>query len=185
MSKLNEIISKIAPVLGSIIPLPGASLIMNLIGAAFGGASSDDELADKIASDPNAAVKLREIEENTKVQLQQIAAQQAQAEIAANTALIQSDERDRASARQMATSNKSNVQTVIVAFLSVAISFLIAYLCFYGLPKDSESNSILYMLIGQLSAGFGMALNFFFGTSSSAAKKDDMIYNSTPIGKKQ
>lgn len=184
MSKLTEIISRIAPVLGAVIPLPGASLIMNLIGAAFGGASSDDELADKIAADPDAAVKLKEIEDNTKVQLQQIAATQAQAEMAAQTAIIQSDQADRASARLMATSTKSHVQTVMVTFLSIAIALLIGYLCKYGLPQDAQSNSILYMLIGQLSAGFGMALNFFFGTSASSAKKDDMIFNSTPLGKK-
>ena len=186
---LSEIISKIAPVLGAVIPLPGAAPIMNLVSAAFGGSSSDDDLASKISSDPDAVVKLKEIEENTKIQLQQIAAQQAQAQITAQTAAIESDERDRANARQMAVETKSSVQKVLVAFLSLFIGMLVAFLCKYGLPDDSASNSILFMLIGQLSAGFGMALNFFFGTSASSSKKDDVIsstiLNNKPIiGKK-
>lgn len=183
MSKLTEIISNSAKILANVLPLPGAAPILNLVSAAFGGSDNEDDLANKIASDPNAAVKLREIEENTKVQLQQIAAQQAQAQIAANTAMYESDQKDRENARSYAIQTKGYVQVVLAFLMFFGVFFTIAYIFLHGLPKESESSSILIMLISQLSNGLGMCLAFFLGTSDSSRKKDDMIFNSTPIKK--
>ena len=86
MSNLSDIVSKAAPLLGTVLNafLPGSGLIISGLASIFGGnASNPDDLAQRIASDANAAEKLREFEIEHQNDLAKIIAQ------------------DRASARQM------------------------------------------------------------------------------------
>ena len=90
-SDLGESIASMAPMLGSAFG-PGGTAIGGLISAAFGGngKESPDELAKLIAADPQAAMKLREIESNNKVELERLVIQGRSNELAHETSQIES-----------------------------------------------------------------------------------------------
>ena len=80
---LVNVVKKAAPLLGTALggPVGGAvgavsAHLLGAIASALGVDTTDpDELTSYIESNPDAVVKLRELEANTKVQLQQIIAQ--------------------------------------------------------------------------------------------------------------
>src|SRR5260221_9182842 len=77
MSTLGNIVGKAAPVVGGILNavLPGSALIISGLSALFGITSGNqDDLANAIASDPNASEKLREFEITHRYDLEQIQA---------------------------------------------------------------------------------------------------------------
>lgn len=93
LNKLAEIVSKFAPVLGSVIPLPGASIIGNAIGAAF-GATDENDLISKINLSEDAQVKLLQIERDHSEAISKIISDE-------HVARVQAEVQDRDSARKM------------------------------------------------------------------------------------
>lgn len=59
MSKLTEILGKFAPLLNLV--LPGSGLVLSGLLSLF-GAKDENDLADKIATDPDSAIKLKEFQ---------------------------------------------------------------------------------------------------------------------------
>ncbi len=64
-------LAKAAPLLGRLLPIPGAGIAGDLIAAAFGVENNADAIGRAIEADPNAALKLREIENNNRTLLEQ------------------------------------------------------------------------------------------------------------------
>lgn len=75
-----------APLLGGAIGGPGGAAIGGMVAEAF-GLSTDDptEIAQAIERDPQAAVKLQQIQSDERVRLREIASKQAIAQIDAET----------------------------------------------------------------------------------------------------
>lgn len=65
---------------------PGGSLLGGIVADALGVENEPDEISKAIDRDPQAAVKLKEIQSKERVRLQEIASKQAIAEIEAETA---------------------------------------------------------------------------------------------------
>lgn len=80
---LGKTVAKFAPLLGDLLPIPGAGIAGKLIASAFGVDNTPDAIAQAIAADPDAGIKLATIESNNRAALEgQL--------IAAETARIQS-----------------------------------------------------------------------------------------------
>jgi hypothetical protein len=89
-SDLGKSIADFAPMLGSALG-PGGTIIGSLISSAFGTDKNEpDELANIIAADPQAAIKLREIELNNKVQLEKLVIESESNRLANDTSRIES-----------------------------------------------------------------------------------------------
>ena len=172
---LVKAVSQFAPLLGSIIGGPAGGAIGGIIAHEFGGdINNPDDLASRIVSDPNAQVKIIEIQNNTKVQLQQIIAQQAQAELVAQTAQVESDRLDRADARKNNTENKS-IMPHLVSFMIIIGFFGAGYLLLAGGQTKSDAQ-VLFMMLGTLATAFGGVINYWLGSSSSSKSKDEAIH---------
>jgi len=87
--ELGRTIAKAAPLLGGLVGGPAGSAIGGLIAAAVG---ADDESPQAIAAaierDPEAALKLRELETRHREALEQMALERARAELTAETERI-------------------------------------------------------------------------------------------------
>jgi len=70
LSDLGELIADAAPLLGKLLPIPGAGIAGELIAAKFGTKNDPDAIAAAIKADPNAAMKLAEIESNNQVAIE-------------------------------------------------------------------------------------------------------------------
>ena len=88
-----SVVAKSAPMLGGILGgPPGAAVgaVASMIASAFGVGSTPEEISAVLTTNPDAAIKLKQIEKERQVELQALATQVAIAELAAETAAIQS-----------------------------------------------------------------------------------------------
>jgi hypothetical protein len=78
-----------APLLGTALLGPAGTAVGSIIASVLGVGASPDEVSAALATNPDAAVKLKQIEKERQVELQGLAVQHAQHAIAAETASIQ------------------------------------------------------------------------------------------------
>lgn len=156
-SKVGKSIASYAPLLGSVVGGPVGGALGGVIASAFGVENKPDMVLDAISNDPDAAIKLKTIELDNKVELQRLEIEKAKAEIA-----------DKQNAR------KENKHSIMPAVLSVALSFVIIciiYLLFYT-PVPPESKDVLLVILGVVVKEWGGAMQYWFGTTRSSANKD-------------
>lgn len=83
-------VGKAAPILGTLLGGPAGAVVGGLVASALGVGSTPDEVSQALATNPEAAVKLKQIEADRQVRLQELLVQAASAEITAASAAIQS-----------------------------------------------------------------------------------------------
>lgn len=86
-----SLVGRTAPILGTLLggPVSVAAGIGALISSALGTGASPDEVAQALQTNPDAAVKLKQIEKDRQVDLQGLLVQHAANQLAAETAQIQ------------------------------------------------------------------------------------------------
>jgi hypothetical protein len=84
------LVGKAAPILGTLLGGPAGAAVGGLVASALGTGNTPDEVSQALAINPDAAIKLKQIEADRQVHLQELLVQAAGAEIAASVAAIQS-----------------------------------------------------------------------------------------------
>lgn len=176
-SKVINLVKTSAPLLGTVIGGPAGTVVgglaggaVSLIAQAFGIEETDnpDKIYEAIKADPEAAIKLREIELNNKVELQKLALQLDQAYL-----------QDTQNARQRQVevekaTGKKDINLYVLAWIVIIGFFaLTCTLTFVELPDDSTG--VVFLLFGALVAGFTQVMNYFFGSSKSSSDKTKML----------
>jgi len=70
LKSLGRTVAKFAPMLGKLIPIPGVGVGIDLLAAAFGVEPEPNVVAQAIAADPDAGVKIAQIEATHKEAIQ-------------------------------------------------------------------------------------------------------------------
>ena len=158
-SDLGKKIADFAPLLGSALGPVGAG-VGALISSEFGTENTPDAINSFITGNPEAQVKLKEIEITHKTKLQQIKLETLQAELG-----------DKANAR------KAHNQSKMPAYLSIGLTVLIALLVFllFYVDVPAGSREVLFMLLGVVVKEWGSAMQFWFGTTRSSADKTRLM----------
>ena len=166
MSWLEQVAPTIATCLGG----PLAGLAVEAVSKVLGVPADDAKQlmeSGKMTADQIAQVKVAEIE------LQK----QAQA-LGLNFEQLAVD--DRKSARDMQSTTRSSVPMV----LSYGITF-----GFFGIlvaimrDPAAATNQPLLIMLGSLGTSWVAVVSFWFGSTNGSQKKDQMIFNSTPLEK--
>lgn len=76
-------VGEFAPIIGTLLGGPAGGAIGSLVASGLGVANTPDAVSQALATNPDAAVKLAQIEADEKVKFQELATDQAKAEIAA------------------------------------------------------------------------------------------------------
>ena len=63
----------------------------------------------------------------------------------------------------------------------ICLMFIAAIVGLFLVEPKAGAKEPLLLLIGSLSAAFGGVVNFWFGSSSGSAHKDELLANSTPM----
>lgn len=85
--QLGDTVAKFAPLLGGALGGPGGAAIGQLVAAAFGVENTPDAIEQAVARDPQAAIKLQEIQMRHKERLEELALERHRADLEAETAL--------------------------------------------------------------------------------------------------
>lgn len=168
---LAATVSKVAPMLGALVggPVGGAAgTAVKMIAGALGVEENPDAIEAEIRANPDALLKLKEIEANSKVELERLFLEQEIARLA-----DVSDARGRQIEHEKAIGKADSNLYVLAWVVVVGFFGLMGLLCFKALPADS--NGVIFMLFGALATGFGQVLQYFFGSSKSSSEKTALI----------
>jgi hypothetical protein len=170
-------VKKYAPILGSLIPGPGTivgagvSGVISLVQSALGMETEEEVNIQNVASiiqqNPELGLKLKQLELDHKVQLQNILLEHDRLELqntdSARTMQISAlEQRDKFSKRFV---------YIYAGFTTLSSFIYIACITFMTIPKDNIRivDTIIGFLLGTL---ISTIVNFFFGSSSSSQAKD-------------
>jgi len=83
---------------------------------------------------------------------------------------------DIQAARQMQSTTHSWVPGLLTLLNTLGFFSVMIYGTLHGLPSNTE----FMMMVGSLVSGYGMALQFWLGSSRSSQTKDWLLWQSTP-----
>jgi hypothetical protein len=172
LAELGKTVAKFAPTLGALLPVPGGAAIGAAIASAFGGdINKPEELAAKVQVDPQAAIKLAEIQANLQIGMRQAVSEDYKTEVA-----------DRNSARQRETSfisaGKRDYTASILAYIGVIGSFATIISILYLIKVNQMSNfeaGIAASVITFCVAIVTKIYEYHFGSSAGSRIKDEII----------
>jgi uncharacterized membrane protein YeaQ/YmgE (transglycosylase-associated protein family) len=166
-----SIVGKSAPLLGTVLGGPAGAAIGSLVAAALGTGGTPDDVSAAIAADPQAALKLREIELANQVQLQSLALD--------TTKVILADVQDaRSRDVELAKLGRHNTRAdVMVISAAVGLLACLLSLVLYREKIPPEAVGIISTIAGLFGACLKDAFSFEFGSSRSSMNKDATISN--------
>lgn len=154
MSDLGKIVSKAAPIVGNILNsvLPGSGFILQGLAGLFGLGSnaSQEDIANAIANDPEAYVKLKQFELEHKYDLE---------------ALIVQD-RNSARVNEAEVAKAQGKRDWVRPFLVISSTVLFASMCYIiaFTHADNTDRDILFAMLGSLQTVWaGSIVGYYFG----------------------
>lgn len=148
LDSLRKLVTESAPLLGSILGSPLASVGVSLLGNLFGADPKNiDEILDKATKDPEALAKLKKLEYDHLETLLKLSNEAYK---------IQMD--DRANAREREKSLRDHVPT----FLAVGFLFNYAAIQFYCVTHPSSAIDIISARFQDVLI---MIISYYFGSS--------------------
>jgi hypothetical protein len=159
---IKDLVAKDAPLLGTLIGGPAGGTIGAVISSVLGVANTPDAVSQALATNPDAAVKIRQIESDERVKLQSLTFAHAEKEIEAavqNAADANKTMQTEAAADHWPTYSWRPAIgfSVAVDLAGAAVIVLIAYsgVMFFGVKP--EVLSYLPAMLGALAALVGVA----------------------------
>lgn len=176
---IGNTLAKSLPILGTVLGGPAGGAIGSLVSSALGVSNDAESVNAALSADPAALEKLKELEVNSKVQLQQLAVTAEQNRLAAANQQFQLEAGDRDSARKLAATQKGDwIRPSLAVLLLVAI-FGILIAVFGGFAdsilKDTTAAVTVGTLIGYLFNEFKSVMAFYFGTTRDSQQQNNTI----------
>lgn len=158
----NTAISVGAPLLGGALFGPAGAAVGSIIAGKFGVSpeSTPEQVMAAITGDPDAALKLRQIETTHVERLQELENEKLRIETV-----------DVQSARNV--HKDSWVPWALTFTLVAMVSGIVAALLWVAIPEDNKE--VVYLVVGQLIGAFSTAIAYWLGSSKSSASKDAHI----------
>lgn len=167
-SDLSKTIGKVAPMLGTALGGPMGGAIGAVVSSALGVSNDAEAVAEAIKTDPQIAVKLREIESQNEANLRDHTFK-----------MLEIEQKEMDSARNMQIQALAQNDVFAKRFVYYFASFLvsmglvyIACITFMTIPTDNVrfADTALGFVLGSLLAP---VVNFFFGTSFGSRNKSN------------
>jgi hypothetical protein len=170
--EVAALVGKAAPMLGTLLtgPAGAAVAVGGMIASALGTDNTPEAVNAALMQNPDALIKLKQIEADKEVRLAELVADQAKASLA-----------DVSSARQQTVSLAQTKSPI--AWGAPAVSTLIVlgyFFCIYRLfivPQDLPTNAfqLLNVMFGALSIAFGQVCNYWLGSSEGSRRHGDIV----------
>lgn len=158
IKNVASLVEKVAPTLANSLLGGVPAIVLQLLQSIFG--VNSDGLASAISSDPTGSEKLEKLELQFK---NLIVEHQTQAQ------MYQSEVDDRKSAREREidfekTTGKRDWVMESISIVFMVFFFIVCILNFFLKIKD---DALMTILMGQISAGAGLILAYYFGSSKN------------------
>jgi hypothetical protein len=158
MTMLADLLKTVAPGLATIVAGPMGGMAVKMIAQKLGVEDTVEAVTNAIQSDPDAALKLREID------LKELEAHAKDRDSARD--------RETAIATSAAAPMLNKLVTPILALGVVGLSFILFAILIF-VDAQPEAKDILIYILGVLSAAVTQILSYYFGSSQGSKDKSD------------
>lgn len=158
--KVGRAVADAAPILGSLAAGPAGGAVGALIAQKLGTASDPEAVLEAMKADPNALLKIKQIEQDERESLRNWQTMTLQAELA-----------DVQNAR--AAHKDHWMPSVLTIILGVIVVVMGGGLFAYPIPP--ENKEIAVYIFGSIVTLFSSAVTYWIGTSRSSHNKDKML----------
>lgn len=147
-------VGKVAPLVATALGSPLAGVALSLLGSTFGiDPTKPEEILERINADPEALLKIKQMEFDHEARLKQIAAEEYQAQLV---------DVQNARAAKVATEQYTGKKDWIVSFLVVMAVLLFAGCLLAAFLTKGSTNHMFLFLIGQQSGVYLSVYAFYF-----------------------
>jgi len=167
---VGELVGAVAPIAGAALGGPAGGAIGSMIAGVLGVDDNADAVAKALKADPSLAVKVKELEvEAHRLELEaQDKIRQAELE----EVRMQLADINGARSRQIEHEKvigRSDINLYVLAWVVVVGFFVLVGMTMFVQIQDSTG--AVFMLFGTMATGFGMVLQYFFGSSKGSDDK--------------
>ena len=168
----KTLLSKGLPLLANVLTGGAAGPFIGLVKDIVGVQSDDPNELDKaINDDPEVVARLKELEMNQKVKLEQLALETAQLEFEETKAYIGDVQNARNREIELTKATGKRDWLLMALAITVVVGFFALIATMMIVDYDEKVSGPLNQLFGALVAGFTMVLAYFFGSSKGSADK--------------
>lgn len=178
-SDVGSFIGKAAPVVGTLLGGPAGAAVGALVASALNVPNDPVSVNAALQANPDALVKVQELQMNARVQLQQLAVTAEQNRLQAEGAQYAAEAADRDSARKLAAQQPRDFIRPSITIMLVLGSIAIMVAVFGGWAaetlKDNNSNMMAGIIVGYWFNEMKQTLGFYFGTTRESQKQSVAI----------
>lgn len=174
-SDIGRVIGGAAPVLGTLLGGPAGGAVGGLIAAALGTPSNPDAVNAALTNNPDAIVRVQELQVNARVELEKLAVTAENNRLKAEGEQYAAEAADRDSARKLASSQPNDFVRPSLTFIMLGGSLFIVVSVLVGWANDAITNPTAALTVGTvLGLWLGMTkevMGFWFGMTKESQKQ--------------
>lgn len=165
----RNVVSTVAPLLGTALGGPLGGLAGGLISKALGGsgdAAADPKQVEKLllGQDPETLVKLKAVEADFAAKMKELDISEEK---------LTYDDRDSARKREIAV--KDWIPGTMAVLVTSGFFSVLSYMMTHHIPV--EDRDTLNLMLGSLGTAWISIISYYFGSSMSSRTKDTTISN--------
>lgn len=172
-SDIAGAVGKAAPMLGTLLAGPGGAAVGGIIASALGAENSADSVSQALAANPDALVRLKQIESDERVKFQQMALAHADSLIEADKAAFIAEVDDRKNARQREIETKDWTPKILAG--AVVLGWLTTQTILLWHVIDPSMRDFAQRMLGTLDMALALVLQYHFGSTAGSRRKTELI----------
>ncbi|WP_120510963.1 hypothetical protein [Photobacterium salinisoli] len=165
--KVKALLAGSAPLVGSLLGGPAGGAVGTMVASALGVESTPEAIEAALRTDPDALLKIRQLESDERVALRKLKLQE--------TGLLLDFEKAKLADTQNARQQHRDhwMPWALTLTLSVMVSGMFASLFFGNPPQDYAQ--VLIMIAGTVMGAFGTGVAFWLGSSQGSVTKSKQL----------
>ena len=178
-SDIGNIVGKAAPTVGGLLGGPAGAAVGALVASALNVPNDPEAVNAALVANPEAMVRIQELQTNSRVQLEQLAVQIETVRIQAAGAQYQAEAADRDSARQLAAKQPNDLIRPTLTVVTLAGSLFVVVATMLGWANAAITDPTASLTVGMvLGLWLGMTkevMGFWFGMTKESQKQNAIV----------
>jgi hypothetical protein len=178
-SDIGRLIGVAAPTVGTLLGGPAGAAVGALVSSALGVSNDPDAVSEALAANPDALVRIQELQTNAQVQLQQLVVTAEANRLQAEGAQYAAEAADRDSARNLAGQQSRDLIRPAITIIMLLGSLFIVVAMMTGWAMDVITNTTAALTVGSVMTTWFMmtkeVMGFWFGMTKESQKQNAAI----------
>lgn len=178
-SDIGSLVGRAAPIVGTLLGGPAGAAVGALVASALNVPADPDAVNAALAGNPDAMVRVAELQMNAKVQLEQLAVVAESNRLQYEAAQYTAEVADRDSARKLAAQQPRDFIRPAITVMLIIGAFTILAAVFGGYAesvlKDPTASGIAGIVIGFWFNELKQTLGFYFGMTKESQKQNAIV----------